>query len=79
MKHINVLPDGWQIDSPAAMLCYLPKRALTLLPTLPDSRIGQFLPHYWVSADYSLPLWERQVQTEPPGKDEGDQHQAQEQ
>jgi hypothetical protein len=53
-------------------------RALTRLPTLPNSRIGELLPHHWISADYSLPSWSGQVQTELPAKGEGDEHQAQE-
>jgi hypothetical protein len=57
---------------------YFPKQALTRLPTLPISRTGELLPHHWVSVDYSLPSWEGQVQTELPGKDEGDEQQAQE-
>jgi hypothetical protein len=43
-----------------------------------NSRIVELLPHHWTSADYSLQSWEGQVQTEHPGKDEGDEHQAQE-
>jgi hypothetical protein len=57
---------------------YLPKRALTRLPMLPNSRIGELLPHHWISADYSLSSWEGQVQTERRAKDEGDEPQAQE-
>jgi hypothetical protein len=56
----------------------LPKRALTRLPMLPNSRIGELLPHHWISADYSLPSWEGQVQTDHPDKDEGEESQAQE-
>ncbi len=51
---------------------------MTRLPMLPNSRIGELLSHHWISADYSLPSWEGQVQTELPGKDEGDESQAQE-
>ena len=58
--------------------CYLPKRALTRLRIPPNSRIGELLLHHWISADYSSPSWEDQVQTEHPGKDEGGEHQAQE-
>jgi hypothetical protein len=47
-------------------------------PTLPISGIGKLLPHHRISADYSLPSWEGQVQTEHPAKGEGDEHQAQE-
>ncbi len=65
-KHINVMFDGLLINSPAAM------------PMLPNSRIGEWLPHHRILADYSLPSWEGQVQTELPGKDEGDEPQAQE-
>lgn len=46
-------------------------------PTLPNSRIGELLPHHRISADYSLPSWYVQVQTELPGKDEGDESQGQ--
>jgi hypothetical protein len=38
----------------------------------------ELLPHQWISADYSLPSWERQVQTELSAKDEGEEQQAQE-
>jgi hypothetical protein len=57
---------------------------LPRLPTLPNSRIGELLPHYWISADYSFPSWEGQVitsirlQTEHPDKGEGEEPQAQE-
>jgi len=52
---------------------YVPKRALTRLPKLLNSRIAELLPHHWISADYSLPSWEGQVQTELLGKDEGEE------
>src|SRR5471030_372721 len=44
----------------------------------PNSRIGELLPHHRISADSPWPLWEAQVQTELPGKGEGDEHQAHE-
>jgi len=44
---------------------------------MPNSRIGELLPHHWISADYSLPSWESQIQTELPSKDEGEEHYAQ--
>ena len=62
---------------PQRCRCYLPKRVLTRLPMLPNSRIGELLPHHWISADYSLPSWEGQVQTELLGKEEGEEQQAQ--
>jgi hypothetical protein len=46
--------------------------------TLPDSRSGEWLPHSCISADYSLPSWEGQVQTEHPAKAEGEEREAQE-
>jgi hypothetical protein len=52
---------------------------MTRLPTLPNSRIGEWLPHHWISTDYSLPSREGQVQTELPAKNESDEDQAQEQ
>jgi hypothetical protein len=54
------------------------KDVLQRLPTQRDSAIGELLPHRWISADYSLPSWEGQVQTELPAKDEGEEQQAQE-
>ncbi|MEB0012061.1 hypothetical protein QN379_19910 [Glaciimonas sp. Gout2] len=54
------------------------KQALTRLPMLTNSRIGELLPHHWISADYSLPSWPGQVQTKHPAKDEGDEAQAKE-
>lgn len=72
--HTLPLNDG----VPQRCRCYLPKRALTRLPMLPNSRIGELLPHHWISSDYSLPSWEGQVQTEHPDKDECDKPQAQE-
>jgi hypothetical protein len=42
------------------------------------SRVRELLPHHRISADYSLPSWEGQVQTELPGKGEGEEQQAQE-
>lgn len=53
------------------ILLHLFHAFLTRLPKLPNSRIGEFLPYHWISADYSLPSWEGQIQTEHPGKDEG--------
>jgi hypothetical protein len=78
MKHINVMPVGLPINSPAAMPALFAEGALTRLPMLPNSRIGELLPHHWILADYSLPSWEGQVQTEHPDKDEGDEPQTQE-
>lgn len=75
---INVMPNRLPINSPTAMPMLFPKRALTRLPTLPSRRIGELLPHHWVSVDYSLPSCKGQVQTKLPGKDEGDEQQAQE-
>lgn len=44
----------------------------------PDSRIGDGLPHNAISAAYSLPSWEGQVQTEHAAKSEGEEREAQE-
>ncbi|AMP05769.1 hypothetical protein CPter291_3490 [Collimonas pratensis] len=60
------------------MDCVNALETISELPTLLNSRIGELLPHHWISADYFLPSWEGQVQTEHPGKDEGDEHQTQE-
>ncbi|MDM0072576.1 hypothetical protein [Variovorax sp. J31P207] len=49
------------IGAPAAR-----RKASDCVPTLPNSRIGEWLPHHWISADYSLSSWEGQVQTEHP-------------
>jgi hypothetical protein len=68
------MPDGLPMNSPAAMPIYLPKRALTRLPMLPR----ELLPHHRISADYSLPSCEGQVQTELPAEEEGEEQQAQE-
>jgi hypothetical protein len=57
MKHIDVMPDGLPINSHAAMPMLFAEASLTRLPTLPNSRIGELLPHHWISADYSLPSW----------------------
>jgi hypothetical protein len=37
-----------------------------------------WLPHNWISADYSLPSWEGQVQSQHPAKAEGEEREAQE-
>jgi hypothetical protein len=44
----------------------------------PDSRIGDGLPHNAISAAYSLPSWEGQVQTEHAAKSEGEEREAHE-
>ena len=78
MKHINVMSNGLPINRPAAMPMLFAKRVLTRLPALPNSRIGELRPHHWILADYSLPSWESQVQTEHPAKVEGEEREAQE-
>ncbi|ANN77846.1 hypothetical protein BAU07_12720 [Bordetella flabilis] len=59
---------------PYAYLKDLPTR----LPTQKNHQIAELPPHHWISADYPLPSWEGQVQTELPAKDEGEDQQAQE-
>jgi hypothetical protein len=49
------------------------------VPTLSNSRIGEWLPHNWISAHHSLPSWEGQVQTEHLAKAEGEEREGQEQ
>ena len=78
MKHINVMLNGLPINSRAAMPMLFSEASLDRLPTLSNSRIRELLPHHWISADYSMPSWEGQVQTEHPAKDEGGEPQAQE-
>lgn len=78
MEHINVMPNGLPINSPAAMPMLFAEASSDSPAELPNSRIGELLPQYWISADCSLPSWEGQVQTEFPAKEEGEEHQAHE-
>jgi hypothetical protein len=57
----------------------MPKRAPTRLPTLPNRRIGDLPQHHWISANYSLPSWQGQVQTKFLANEEGAEQQHEEQ